>query len=271
MAALGLNLALAQECNNPQSVYGLFTSLGLGTLDGLGRLQPLTDFQVVNNRLALTAESEELCLTARDKCIVIKGMLKMQEDQYQSGDFYPSIYRERLVTQYYRQMVAAQRPATDPNRAWAAPHSIRQTGLSSGGCGGVYIHYRINSLTSEITTAAQLCSQMIYFGSQGTMSGDTCVADNPYLDISTRDYDSTGFTMLIDPPSFVNWSRETVADDIAACIYIDPTGTALGKSCECNGNAGTLQLFESETPVYRCVASAVAGTTQSAADLALAE
>lgn len=266
LIAGAFSLAFAQDtCNDPQGVYAIMTSLGLGTMVEMKRLQPLSDFEIVDGKLAISAEGEARCAVVRNQCVIIKAMLGLQSDAYQAGldpnVFSTSIYRQRLLTLFQRQQVAAQRPATDPNRAWAAPHSIASAGNEAGGCGGAYFLNRVSLEDSGVVTAAQLCSQMIFFGSQGTMSGDTCVSDNPYLDVSTRDYTDSTFTLVVDPDErFVNWDRDTLSAPIDACIYIDPTGSALGLSCECNGYTGTLLALDTANSLFSCRQSSLAAS-----------
>lgn len=251
--------ASAQTCNNPQGVYGMFSAIANAMSLELGRLQPLQDLEIVGEKLALTPVAQARCSLRPGGCNVMRGLLSMQNDEVASyfdpNLFSPVIFRQRLVIQYQRQQIAALRPLTDPNRAWAPPHHLKgDGGADLGGC-AIHFLYKVSSDSAAAVTPAHLCSQLIFAGSQGMMSGNICVSDNPNLDMRVDSNASGSFDMAIDPiESLANLTSETLAAStvIESCWYVDGTGSAQGLACDCNGGSGTLQPAGQGTNVYTC-------------------
>jgi|GEM_PF-2951857 len=277
-ATLGLSLltvtgSFADTCNNPEGVYGVATSTAFALIYDMGRLSPLTDLAIQNDKLVISPVGLAKCQNVNG-CHTLNSILIMQEDSmsthFPSSLFNPVIFRQRMVIQYQRQQIAAMRPTTDPNRAWIPDHKLVHKNLSnSGGC-SVHDWFEVQSPTGGRTTATQanLCSQLMFAGSQGTFNNGVCAADNPYLDVR---YNETAASLIvgIDPPTSVaNMTGAAInpTESINTCLYMDPQQSANGVPCSCSGVSGSLQPIGTGSPIYSC-SSAVMTFTATVASL----
>ena len=85
------------------------------------------------------------------------------------------------------------------------------------------------------------------------VSNGVCIADNPFIDARVIPT-ATGFNYAIDPKDdLVNMTSEPVdRSKTYGCAYVDPTQTAAGASCQCNGVSGVLQPMGSLQSLYSC-------------------
>lgn len=250
--------AFAQTCNNPQGTYALDASLAIAMSMDLDRLDALVDLEVSGDRMALSDEGRARCQSLGN-CRHIDAILGLQDESvYEYIDrtvFDPVIFRQRLVIQWQRQYIAAGRPEHDLTRAWVAPHSLGFLGsiVLPNTCGTHY-EFAVTALDSVPVTPLQICTQLIFAGSQGVMSGDQCVSENPFLNVRYS-YPSGGLHVWIDPTvELVNHTDAALTGNemIASCYYVDAMQSAEGIDCECSGIPGHLQAAVLNSPIYLC-------------------
>lgn len=258
--ALGLVFAgqvQAQNCNNPQGVYAMQASLAVSLMQETGRLQPLADLEVVNNRLAVSAIGAAKCGVAA--CPNVEAVLSMQDpaiSQYISIDiFNPTIFSQRLVIEFQRQQIAAMRPDTDVNQAGADEHELTWNGITQGNCGVNYEYFITKDSTgAAYTTPEDLCTQLIFAGGQGTFNNGECQAQNPFLDFQIIE-DGSQSIISVDPSAdLVNFENSAIgsADVINSCYFVDATETAKDNACICEGTSGSLVASPSNSALFLC-------------------
>jgi hypothetical protein len=233
------------------------TALALALANDMGRLQPLTDLKVEGDRLALTQEGWDACAAHGSTCSKVSKILSYQDDDshFPAHYFNSVIFRQRLVIQFQRQMIAAARPDTDPTKAGAAPHNMVYTYSTwyDDACNPHFL-FDLTPTTSEPVTEEDICSQLIFAGTQGVMKDGKCVSDNPIIDLRVTP-NATGIQVAIDPQEIgFNFEGENFTPEFISnnCLVIDESKAIEGYECNCNETTGTFQAEEAGSDTFVC-------------------
>jgi hypothetical protein len=211
------------SCNANSGINPMKAALAVAMASEIGRLDPLKDLQITNNKVVLTNAAKAECLARGfGSCPNVASILGMQESSVNTyinqGVFNAVSFREDIKASFDRQKSHEQNLAS--NYSWLLPqwHQLFEIGVSDYGACGIHYDFSVNGNKVE-----NLKSRMMFFG--GT--------ENPFID-----FRSTSKTISIDPTGTMNGDTNTSSGVCSVGCY--GYGRQLRSTCcTCNGAQGT--------------------------------
>ncbi len=212
-----------QSCYANSGINPMKAALAVAMASEIGRLDPVKDLTVVNDKVVVTWAGKAEC-QARGfgNCSNVHGILGMQDNGVNQfidqGVFNATAFREDLKASFDRQKNHEENLAR--NQPWLLPkeHQLFEIGVSDYGACGIHYDYSVNG--SKIQN---LENRMTFFGG----------SNNPFID-----FRSTDSTISIDPTGTMN--GDTDANSGICSVGCYGYGRQLRNTCcTCSGSQGT--------------------------------
>lgn len=223
-------------CETNGGIYPLKAALAVAMATEIGRLDPLVDLAIVNNRVVLTAPALDECSSRGfDGCPNTDALLGMQDsavNEYVPQYVFNAVsYREDLKASFDRQRNHEQDLANNAPNRLPKPHTLWHQGISDyGACG---VHY---DFSADGEAVDNIVERLVFFGGNA----------NPFID-----YRATEDTVSIDPTATMNGNDDAhipycyVGCYAYSSVYKD-------KCCICDGNKSKYRSAPWDRKMFYC-------------------
>lgn len=229
--------SFSSSCSDPTGTDSILAALAVSTARELRRWQPVLDFKVSYNMLALSDTGKARC--ADRVCANTQALLDLQRDaasvvQVRPGvRNSPSILRTRLTWNYRVQKDCYN---SFFNSCKPPDHEFRFLGSEPGSCDMNYWFEVRTPAGALLSSVSRLQESLIWVDEE----------DNSYIKFQTN-----GSNIAIDPTYGLNDTGSTTTGSCsAACTKITSQNVA-GQCCSCNGTKKYARSMWSPT-TYLC-------------------